>query len=94
MATIDTKKWHIFYFDFKVPAGFPSPALDYMQKRIDLNEELIKHPLSTFFIECEGTSMIDAFIPPKARLLIDRSLTAKTAILFWQPLTGNLQLSI
>ncbi len=38
----------IFYFDFKVPAGFPSPALDYMQKRIDLNEELIKNPLSTF----------------------------------------------
>lgn len=77
MATSDTKNLEIVYIDCKVPAGFPSPALDYMQKRIDLNEELIKHPLSTFFIECEGTSMIDAFIPPKARLLIDRSLTAK-----------------
>ena len=77
MATSESKKLEILYIDHKVPAGFPSPALDYMQKRIDLNEELIKHPLSTFIIECEGTSMIDAFIPPKARLLIDRSLTAK-----------------
>lgn len=77
MATSESAKLEILYIDFKVPAGFPSPALDYMQKRIDLNEELIKHPLSTFFIECEGTSMIDAFIPPKAKLLIDRSLTAK-----------------
>ena len=77
MATTETKKPYILYFDCKVPAGFPSPANDYVQKRIDLNDELIKHPLSTFFIECEGTSMIDAFIPPKARLLIDRSLTAK-----------------
>ncbi len=77
MAISETKKSYIPYFDFRVPAGFPSPANDYLQKRIDLNDELIKHPLSTFFIECEGTSMIDAFIPPKARLLIDRSLTAK-----------------
>ena len=73
----ESRKSNILYFDFKVPAGFPSPAMDYKQKRIDLNEELVKHPLSTFFIECEGTSMIDAFIPPKARLLIDRSITAK-----------------
>lgn len=73
----EKKKSLIFYFDFKVPAGFPSPAMDYLQKRIDLNEELIKDPLSTFFIECEGTSMIDAFIPPKAKLLIDRSINPK-----------------
>jgi DNA polymerase V len=77
MLTREVIRKEIFYFDFKVPAGFPSPAMDYMQKRIDLNEELIKDPLSTFFIECEGTSMIDAFIPPKAKLLIDRSINPK-----------------
>lgn len=67
----------ILSFSIKVPAGFPSPAMDYMEERIDLNKEFIRHPLSTFMIECEGTSMINAFIPPKARLIVDRSLTAK-----------------
>jgi DNA polymerase V len=61
----------------KVHAGFPSPANDYLEERIDLNKELVKHPLSTFIIETTGDSMVNAFIPPKAKLIIDRSLTAK-----------------
>ena len=65
-------------FAVKIPAGFPSPAMDYMEDRIDLNKELIRHPLSTFLVESEGTSMINAFIPPRAKLIVDRSLTAKT----------------
>src|SRR5688572_12420122 len=60
-----------------VPAGFPSPALDYQEERIDLNKCFVKHPLSTFMVECTGDSMINAFIPPKARLIVDRSLTPK-----------------
>ncbi len=89
MAISETKKSYISYFDFRVPAGFPSPANDYLQKRIDLNDELIKHPLSTFFIECEGTSMIDAFIPPKAKLLVDRSITPKTGGIILAVLNGE-----
>lgn len=58
-----------------VPAGFPSPAMDYAEERIDLNKELIPHPLATFMVECTGDSMINAFIPPKAKLIIDRSIT-------------------
>ena len=58
-----------------IATGFPSPAMDYLQPRIDLNKEFVKHPVATFIVECEGNSMINAFIPPKARLLIDRSLT-------------------
>jgi DNA polymerase V len=65
------------YFSMKVIAGFPSPALDYMEERIDLNEIFIKHPLATFIVECTGDSMIEAFIPPKAKLIVDRSLTPK-----------------
>jgi DNA polymerase V len=65
------------FFTNRVQAGFPSPAMDYMEERIDLNKELIKHPLATFIVECEGTSMINAFIPPRANLLVDRSLTPK-----------------
>jgi DNA polymerase V len=67
----------IISYDGKVPTGFPSPALDYMEERIDLNEVLIKHPLATFLCESEGLSMINAFIPPKAKLIIDRSITPK-----------------
>ncbi|MEJ7672703.1 MAG: S24 family peptidase [Chitinophagaceae bacterium] len=76
-------------FDFKVPAGFPSPAADYSEERIDLNKTLIKHPLSTFLIECEGTSMVNAFIPPKAKLLIDRSITPKNGDIVLAVLNGE-----
>ena len=64
------------YFTTEVKAGFPSPALDYIEDRIDLNDIFIKHPHATFIVECTGDSMIDAFIPPKAKLIVDRSLNA------------------
>lgn len=63
-------------FPGTIPAGFPSPAADYQEERINLNT-LIKHPNSTFFVTSEGDSMINAFIPPKALLVVDRSLTAQ-----------------
>ncbi|MEO5563732.1 MAG: translesion error-prone DNA polymerase V autoproteolytic subunit [Chitinophagaceae bacterium] len=63
--------------DISVPAGFPSPATDYLEQRINLNNFLIKHPLSTFVVKCTGDSMINAFIPPVCYLVVDRSLTAK-----------------
>jgi DNA polymerase V len=70
-------------------AGFPSPAGDYLEERIDLNAVLIKHPVSTFLIECEGNSMIDAFIPPRAKLVIDRSLHAKNGDIVLAVLNGE-----
>lgn len=57
--------------------GFPSPAMDYMEERIKLDETLIRNPDATFIVQAEGDSMINAFIPPKTKLLVDRSLTAK-----------------
>jgi len=66
----------LLYYETGVPAGFPSPALDYMEERIDLSRDLIRHPSSTFIVECTGDSMMGAFIPPKARLIVDRSLAA------------------
>jgi DNA polymerase V len=57
-----------------IKAGFPSPADDYLEKKIDLNEELIKNPSSTFFIKVEGDSMIDANILSGDILIIDRSI--------------------
>lgn len=59
-----------------IPAGFPSPAADYLEDKIDLNELLISNPSATFFVKVEGDSMINAFIPDKALLVVDRSLNA------------------
>ena len=56
-----------------VPAGFPSPAQDYMEDDIDLTELLIPKPLSTFIIRVKGDSMTGAFIPPEALLVVDKS---------------------
>lgn len=82
-------KIEIPYFNMPVSAGFPSPAMDYMGETIDLNSEYIRNPSSTFIIECEGDSMIDAFIPPKSRLLIDKSITAKNGDVVLAVLNGG-----
>ncbi|WP_320664537.1 translesion error-prone DNA polymerase V autoproteolytic subunit [Prochlorococcus sp. MIT 1223] len=57
-----------------VSAGFPSPADDYMDVGIDLNEELIKHPASTFFLRVSGHSMTNAGIYDGDLLVIDRGI--------------------
>lgn len=57
-----------------VSAGFPSPADDYIEKNLDLNEYLIKHPVSTFFLRVSGDSMIKAGIKSGDILVVDRSL--------------------
>lgn len=72
-----------------VHAGFPSPANDYLEERLSLDHEFIKHPNSTFMIECEGDSMINAFIPPKAKLLIDRSVTPRNGDIVLAVLNGE-----
>ncbi len=60
----------------RVKAGFPSPATDYVQNRIDLNTLLIRHPATTYLVEVEGDSMIDIGIYPNDILVVDRALTA------------------
>jgi DNA polymerase V len=60
-----------------IPAGFPSPAGDYMEEAIDLNRHIIEHPTATFFFRAEGESMMGANIPPGALLVVDRALKPK-----------------
>jgi len=55
----------------RVPAGFPSPAEDYVEGRIDLNRDLIKHPLATFYVRVEGDSM-EPRIHAGELLVVDR----------------------
>src|ERR1044072_3841102 len=60
----------------RVAAGFPPPADDLLEGRIDLNIELVPHPLATYYIRVEGDSMIGAGIKPGATLGFDRSVGA------------------
>lgn len=57
-----------------VVAGFPSPAEQYVEPQLDLNELLIKRPAATFFLRVEGDSMIGAGIHDRDLLVVDRSL--------------------
>lgn len=57
-----------------ISAGFPSPADDYIDKKLDLNEYLIKHPAATFFVRVEGESMINAGIHSGDILIVDRAV--------------------
>ena len=69
-------KWSRPLMMWRVPAGFPSPAEDYVEGRIDLNRDLVKHPLTTFYIRVDGDSMVGAGILPGSLLVVDRGVTA------------------
>ena len=58
-----------------IHAGFPSPAQDYMERCIDLNAELVRHPAATFYGRVIGDSMIDAGVEEGDILVIDKSLS-------------------
>lgn len=73
-----------------VSAGFPSPAEDYMEGRLDLNEHLIKNPSATFFVRVTGDSMTGAGIFSGDMLVVDRSLTAKDGSVVIASLNGEL----
>ena len=63
-------------FSDLVQCGFPSPA-DYVEQRIDLNELLVAHPSSTYFVKAAGDSMIEGGISDGDLLVVDSSRTAE-----------------
>jgi DNA polymerase V len=65
------------FFEAGVPAGFPSPADDYLESSLNLEELLVPRPSSTFFIRVKGDSMKGAGIFSGDILVVDRSLNAK-----------------
>ena len=60
-----------------VVAGFPSPAADYTQQRIDLNNHLIRNKDATYLFRVKGDSMINVGIYENDILLVDRSINPK-----------------
>jgi DNA polymerase V len=61
---------------FSVSAGFPSPADDYLDGTLDLNEYFIRHPAATFYVRVSGDSMRGAGIFDGDLLIVDRAVTA------------------
>ena len=72
-------------FSSGVSAGFPSPADDYIDRKLDLNELLIKNPAATFFVRVAGDSMVEAGINHGDILVVDRSL---------EPVSGKIVIAV
>ncbi len=62
------------FINSAISAGFPSPALDFIDLSIDLNKHLIKNPAATFYGRVKGVSLINAGINDGDLLIIDRSV--------------------
>ena len=62
------------FFETKVQAGFPSPAEDHLEQRLDLNSLVIENPSATFFVRVAGESMKDIGITDGDILVVDRSI--------------------
>ena len=61
----------------KINAGFPSPADDYIESRLDLNEYLVRHKEATFFLRVKGDSMTGANIHDGSLLIVDKAAEPK-----------------
>jgi DNA polymerase V len=73
MANINRKNT-LTFIENTLTAGFPSPAGDYIENDLDLNNYLIHHPASTFIIRVSGSSMIEEGISDGDLLIVDRSI--------------------
>jgi DNA polymerase V len=83
-------EWRIPLYLERVSAGFPSPAQDYIEQTLDLNQLCISHPAATFFVRVQGDSMRDAGIAPNDMLVVDRSLEAKHGDIIIASLNGEM----
>lgn len=65
---------YIPLYSQKVPAGFPSPATDFVEARLSADDYLVKNPISTYFVRVKGDSMMNAGIFDGDVLIVDRSI--------------------
>ena len=82
------------FFSASVPAGFPSPADDYIEAGLDLNEYLVKHPSATFLARASGDSMTRAGILDGALLVVDKSIEPKNGHIVIAAINGELTCKI
>ncbi len=71
-------------------AGFPAPGDDQIEKVLDINDLVVKHPAATFFVRVEGDSMVGAGIFSDDVLVVDRSITPKDGSIVVAAVYGEL----
>ncbi len=76
-APVDPSQSGLPLYLSPVEAGFPSPAEDYLDERLNLQKLIVKHESATFFLRAHGLSMINAGINDGDLLIVDRSLPAE-----------------
>lgn len=77
-------------FIARITAGFPSPAADYEEGKLDLNKHLVKNPAATFFVRVAGDSMLGAGIHDGDLLIVDRAKEPKNGSVIIAVLDGQL----
>ena len=82
----------IKFIDLTVQCGFPSPAADYAENDLSLNDYFVKNRNATFVIEARGDSMIDAGIYEGDILIIDRSVEPRRGDIVLAYLQGDFTL--
>lgn len=81
-------------FSHSVRAGFPSPADDYIEQALDLNEHVIQHPAATYYVRAQGESMMRLGIHDGDLLVVDRALEAVDGDIVIAALNGELTCKI
>ena len=81
-------------FSSRVSAGFPSPADDFIERSLDLNEFLIKHPASTFFAWAQGESLKGIGIHDGDLLIVDRAAERQQGVVVVAAIDGELTCKI
>ncbi len=74
----------------QVAAGFPSPADDHIEQRLDLNQYMIQHDAATYFVRVKGDSMLEAGIRDNDVLVVDRSVPARVGCIVVAVVNGEL----
>ena len=87
---VRNKEYALPLYGSGVSAGFPSPADDYLEGALDLNEHLVKEPAATFFVHARGDSMTGAGIHDGDLLVVDRSREARDGSVVIVSLNGEL----
>jgi DNA polymerase V len=84
------KHYPIPLYSCSVAAGFPSPADEFLEGKLDLNQHLITNPLATYFVRVSGESMLGAGIHPGDLLVVDRSMVARDGKIVIAVVNGEL----
>ena len=87
--SMDEKVLDIPFYQSNVPAGFPSPAEDFMDLDLNLQEHLVQHPSATFCVRVTGDSMENAGIFSGDVMVVDRALESKNNSIVLAVLDGE-----